>query len=125
MTGWVTGLLVVQLLLGGYLLSFVLSAGAPWSNARASRIPDPIVFGHLLAALAATVLWVIHVTTGERGFAWARTLRGGRRIGPPTGDPAEARVAEKQTPPIAIGLHGLFAALLLLTTALVAAGIAG
>lgn len=138
MTEFVIGLLVVQLLLGAYLFSFTLSAGMKHGTARATRLPAPVLFGHPGLALTSTVLWVVWMATGERGWAWAtfvamvlavggglflvlRTVRGGDVVDRPAAlDPADVRRAERQIPYPAIGLHGLIALTLVVCTLLVA-----
>lgn len=144
----VTGLFVVQLLVGGYLFSFVLGAGQRASNARATRIPDPAAVAHPLAAVVTVACWLICLATDERGFAWVcfglllataagglfmafRTVTGGPTVDRPgrrqgvldPGDPAEIRVAEKQIPTAALVLHGTTFLVLLIGTLLVALGV--
>ncbi|MBM9460266.1 hypothetical protein JK386_10160 [Nocardioides sp. zg-536] len=119
------GLLAVQVLLGGYLFSYLLSAGQPRATARATRISDPVSALHLLAALAALALWMIYQAGHDIAFAWATlgvlalTAAGGMTMAvktlaePPilegvvSEDPADARVAESQIPRPAIYLHGV------------------
>ena len=145
----ITLLFVVQILLGAYMYSFVLGAGQMGSNARATRIPDPVAFVHPVGAGLTLVSWFIHLGTGADGFVWVTftlllltasaglvmalvTLRGKRLVDRPAahqvvlvpGSPAEIRVAEKQIPPLALALHGLGFAALLCTTLLVALGVA-
>jgi len=148
MSTLVTGLFVVQVLVGGYMFSYVLGAGQKSSNARATRIPDPVAVAHPLAAGVTVVSWLIHLASGERAFAWIcvglllataagglfmafRTFTGGPTVDRPgrrqgvldPGDPAEIRVAEKQIPTPVIVLHGATFLLLLVGTALVASGV--
>ena len=137
---YVLAFFVVQLLVGAYMFTFVLGAGQLNSNARATRIPDPIAVVHPLAAGGTLLLWVVYLVTDERVFAWAtfvallltasggavmalRTVRGGPTVDRPAADPAEVRVAEKQIPRAAIVLHGLTFLLLLAGTLLVALGV--
>jgi len=140
MSKFVIGLLIFQLLGGAYLLSFVLGAGQRLSNARATRLPDPVVFLHPSMALATTGLWVLWMATWDRGWAWAalaavlltvggglflflRTKQGGEMLDRPAADPADVRVAEKQIPGLAIAGHGLFAVTLVVCMLLVALGV--
>lgn len=142
MTGFVMGLLVVQLMLGGYLLTYVGKAGMKHSNARATRLADPVILVHAGLAGVGTVLWLLHLVTDERGFAWgafavllagaslgslmgAKTLLGSRRVDQPAGSAADVQVAEKQIPLVAIGTHGLIALTLVVCTGLVTFGAAG
>ncbi|WP_436701382.1 hypothetical protein [Nocardioides sp. BYT-33-1] len=143
----VTGMFVVQLLVGGYMYSFVLGAGQRGSNARATRIPDLVAFIHPVAAIVTFACWLAYLAGDATGFAWTTfvllllTASGGALMalrtvtGPPTvdrpsprqgvldpGDPAEIRVAEKQIPRAAIVLHGLTFLVLVAGTLLVALG---
>lgn len=145
----VTGMFVVQALVGGYMYSFVLAAGQRSSNARATRIPDLVAFAHPVAAVVTFAAWLAHLATDEAGFAWLAfallllTAAGGAVMalktltGPPVvdrpsprqgvldpGDPAEVRVAEKQIPRAAMVLHGLTFLVLTIGTLLVARGVA-
>ena len=140
MTNFVMGLLIVQLLGGAYQLTFVLGAGQKLSNARATRLPDFVVVGHLTAALTATALWVVWMATHEDVFAWAtlavllvtsagglfmfaRTARQDSVVDRPAVDPADVRVAEKQIPATALAVHGLGAVVLLACVLLEALGV--
>ena len=138
----------LQLIVGGYMYSFVLAAGQRSSNARATRIPDLVAFAHPLAALVAFSIWIAYVTSDRTGFAWATfvavlvtasggavmgvaTLRGSRYVDRPEphrgvldpGDPSEVRVAEKQIPLASMALHGGTFLLLAVGTLLVALGV--
>jgi hypothetical protein len=140
MSMYVLAFFIVQLLVGAYMFTFVLGAGQLNSNARATRIPDPIAVVHPLAAGGTFLLWVIYLLTDERAFAWAtfvallltasggavmalKTLRGRPVVNRPAADPADVRVAEKQIPKAAIVLHGLTFLVLLAGTLLVALGV--
>jgi hypothetical protein len=142
-----TFLFVLQLLVGGYMYSFVLAAGQRASNARATRIPDLVAFAHPLAALVTFSVWIAYVTSDRTGFAWATfvavllTASGGAVMGIATlrvsqyvdrssarravvepGDPADVRVAEKQIPIASIALHTGTFLVLAIGTLLVALG---
>ncbi len=148
MSTLVTGLFVVQALVGGYMFSFILGAGQRSSNARATRIPDLVAVAHPLLAVVTAAAWLVHLATGDDGFAWvtfalllltasgglvmtAKTMSGKPYVDRPRqgvlvpGDPAEIRVAEKQIPRAAIVVHGITFLLLLAGTFLVALGVAG
>lgn len=142
MTNFVMGLLVVQLLGGVYQLSYVLGAGKRPSTARATRLPDPVVVGHPMAATVSTALWLGWMTMDERGFAWLtlvallltaaggafmflRTAGRSPVVDRPAADPADVRVAEKQIPKVALAVHGLGALLLVGCVLLVALGVVG
>jgi len=121
----VLSLLIAQLALGVYQLTFVLDAGhRRASNARGSRLPDPLVFGHPLLALTTLALWVAWMESDEVTLAWvalgslgvtaagglamfARTVTRGRMLEPPRGDGADMRVAEKRIPTVALAAHGI------------------
>ena len=140
MSGFVMGMLVVQVLGGLYLLSFVARAGQEWSNARATRLPDPVVMAHAGVGIAVTGLWVVVLVSGMTGLAWVafaalcvgaalgvtlwlKTARGAPVRETPGGSPADARVAEKQIPGIALVGHGALALALLVSALLVALGV--
>lgn len=124
-THFVTGLLFVQVLLGLYQFSIAGNAGRPESVARATRLPTPTLFVHVMVAVIAVILWLVVEGTGWRGVAWATfatlvvgasigSFMGLRTVGRPTtvaetqGMQAEAAsliVAEKQIPGVSIALH--------------------
>lgn len=136
-SGYVMAMLVFQVFGGLYLLTFVAGAGQKRSTARATRLPDPVVLTHGGLGITATVLWILYLVTGARGFTWAtfavlaagaafgvfmwlKTARGAPVVAEPAGSPADVRVAEKQIPGIAIAAHGALALALLVCTLLVA-----
>lgn len=137
------GLLVVQLILGGYQFSFVADAGRPESSARASRLPDLAVFGHIVTGIATTLVWIVWLSTDQRAIPWIAvgTLALGasvglfmarRTIGKPTivsadavryPDRADVVAAEKRIPGVAMALHGTVATLMFVLVLLVALGV--
>jgi hypothetical protein len=40
-------------------------------GATASRLPAPVIFGHVLLALTGLVFWVIHLLPGSQAAVWA------------------------------------------------------
>lgn len=138
------GLLVVQLILGGYQFSIVSDAGREESTARATRLPDAAVFGHLLTGIVSTILWVVWLSTQEHAVSWIAvgTLAAGGAIGAfmfsrTAGKPAivstdavrypdraDVIAAEKRIPGISIALHGMIATLIIVCALLVALGVA-
>jgi hypothetical protein len=40
-------------------------------GATASRLPAPVIFGHVLLALGGLVCWVIHLLSGSGAAGWA------------------------------------------------------
>ncbi|WP_435771141.1 hypothetical protein [Nocardioides sp. SYSU DS0651] len=134
-------LLVVQVLVGMYLYSFVLGAGQKNSNARATRIPDLVAVLHPAAAGSTVVLWILYLVSGETGFAWAtlgvivataalggfmslKALTGRATVDDrPAAEPADVRVAEKQIPGLVARFHGLTFAVMAVLILLVALGV--
>jgi hypothetical protein len=143
MGNFVMGLLLVQLILGGYQFSIVSGAGRPESVARATRLPTPVIFGHATFAVLAVVIWIAYLGTHSRTVAWIAfaVLACGaslgivmllRTVGRPLRLPvsagsypedADVTVAEELIPRPAMVLHGLAATGLLLCTFLVAIGV--
>lgn len=135
------GLFIVQFLLVAYQLSFVMDAGRPESNARASRVPDTMALGHLLLAAVATGVWLGWRTFGDRAWAWTAfgaallvALIGfaisQRAMAKPAvlstsidRDPADIRTAESRIPEGAQILLGLISVVLVVLVLLVALGV--
>jgi len=145
MKQFVLGLLIVQLLLGGYQFSFTTSAGQPGSVARATRLPSPAVFFHIFLAVMALIVWIVYFVSDQRAVAWVAfgilavgaslgLLMALRTIGRPTRlpvepgeypDPADVTVAEQLIPRPVMALHGLAATGLVVCTLLVGLGATG
>ena len=128
---------VVQTLGGLYQLGILASQRASHSPARASRLPDLLVFAHGVLGFLAAGLWVGQLTTGNDTFAWstlgviALAIAGGtvlfvktefssETIDHAAADPAEVRVVEKRIPKTVLHGHGLGAAVLAVCVLLVA-----
>lgn len=129
MSNLVMGLLVLQVVGGVYLFSLTASTGQAASNARATRLPSLLVFGHSLLGLLAPALWLAWLLTHAQGWVWAtlvsllssvagglvmlaKTVRGPAAVDRPAADPADVRVVEKQIPHAALVGHGGLAALI-------------
>lgn len=143
MGNFVMGLLLVQLLLGGYLFSFTTGVGRAESVARATRLPSLVVFGHMSLSVVALVTWIVYVGTRSRTVAWiafgillASAALGLvlllRTVGRPVRLPvvpgeypedADVTVAEGLIPGPVMVLYGLVWAGLLLCPFLVAIGV--
>ena len=68
--------MVIAALISWFITAFVgLYLLAVWlienDAAAPSRLPGPVIFGHVFLALTGLVLWVIYVLTDTRRLAWA------------------------------------------------------
>lgn len=137
MTKFVMAVFVVQVLGGLYQMGILASAGSRHSTARASRLPDLLVFSHAVLGFLAAGLWIGQLATGNDLWAWltlgvvALTIAGGTvmfvktefapdTIDRPALDPANVRVAEKQIPKTVLHAHGAGAAVLVVCVLIVA-----
>jgi hypothetical protein len=60
------------ILAGLYMLAvWLIENDVTSRGVRRSRLPVPVVFGHLLLALTGLVLWVIYLVLERKVFAWA------------------------------------------------------
>jgi hypothetical protein len=60
------------ILAGLYMLAvWLIENDVTSRGARPSRLPVPVVFGHLLLALTGLVLWVTYLVLERKVFAWA------------------------------------------------------
>jgi len=116
-------------------------AGVPESNARATRLPEPILLLHPVFGVSAIAVWLAYMLTDGEPLPWVTLglLVAGALLGAFLGlqtmrpapdpvavsprDPAAARLAEKRIPPIAILAHGGLALLILLCVLLAALGV--
>jgi hypothetical protein len=63
---------VVTALGGLYLVAIWLIEYDPdFQHAAATRLPVPVVFGHVLFAVAGLVLWVLYLITDRKAYCWA------------------------------------------------------
>jgi len=64
---WSAAVLAGLYMLAVWLIENDVTSG----GAAASRLPAPVVFGHLTLAVCGLVLWVTYLVVGVKGFAWA------------------------------------------------------
>ena len=65
--GW-----LVTAFVGLYLLAvWLIENDVTRRGAAASRLPAPVIAGHVLLALTGLVLWVIHLLFGSTPWGWA------------------------------------------------------
>ncbi|MBG0830862.1 hypothetical protein HS041_24180 [Planomonospora sp. ID67723] len=124
---------LITAMAGIYLLYLWLSGGGlQQQSTKVTRFPAGLVFAHPLLAVSALGCWIAYVLTARQAFAWVsfgvltasavlgfvmftRWLGGGRH----------ARGAGQRFPLVAVLLHGLAGVttfVLVLLTAVVAAG---
>ena len=62
--------------LGGFGLlgMWLRGGGASGSGGSASRLPQPVIFGHFLLAAIGLVLWIIYLANDSDGLAWTATV---------------------------------------------------
>ncbi len=71
---------IVTALGGLYLLAIWLIEYDPdFQRAAATRLPVPVVSGHVLFAVGGLVVWLMYLITDEDIFAWATARRPGLR----------------------------------------------
>ena len=62
---------LVTALFGLYLLAvWLIENDVRHRGAAASRLPAPVIVGHVLLALTGLVFWVIHLLAGSRAAGW-------------------------------------------------------
>jgi hypothetical protein len=59
--------------LGGFYLlgTWIARGGLRQQQARTTRLPTPLVFGHFLLAATGLVVWIIYLAVGSTALAWA------------------------------------------------------
>jgi hypothetical protein len=62
---------LVTAFVGLYLLAVWLIENDVTNRGTASRLPAPVIFGHVLLALAGLAIWVVHLITGSTATGWA------------------------------------------------------
>jgi hypothetical protein len=127
--------------LGGFVLlaRWIAGGGLRQQQARTTRFPAPLVFGHFLLAAAGLIVWIVYLAVDKDGLAWtafvvlvvvallgftlfARWLPVYRAASPAAGAPAagESAPAERQLPVPVVVAHGLVAAATLVLVLLAA-----
>src|SRR6476646_11002361 len=61
----------VTAFVGLYLLAVWLIENDVGQDAVHSRLPGPVILGHVLLALTGLVFWVIHLLFGAASWGWA------------------------------------------------------
>jgi hypothetical protein len=62
---------LVTALFGLYLFAvWLIENDVTHRSATASRLPPPVIFGHVLLALTGLVFWVIHLLSGSDTAGW-------------------------------------------------------
>jgi hypothetical protein len=137
MTKFVMAVLVIQVIGGLYQFMVLATARSEHSTARATRLPDWVVFTHAALGFLAAGVWVGQLVTGNDLFAWTtlglllmsvvggtvlflKTELRSETLDRPAMDPADVRVVEKQIPKSVIHGHGLGAAVLVVCVLVVA-----
>ena len=135
----------VAILAGLYMLAVWLIENDVTSRATPSRLPPPVVFGHLLLAGTGFTLWVGYLVLHRKVLAWATVAvlvgiatlgltmflrwvpvyRGADDlVGLPGAPPAGHEIpAEGHFPVILVALHGLLAVTTLILVLLTALGL--
>ncbi len=62
---------LVTAFVGLYLLAVWLIENDVTSKATASRLPGPVILGHVLLALTGLVVWVFYLLTDSDMFGWS------------------------------------------------------
>ena len=63
---------LVTALIGLYLLAvWLIENDVTRKGAAASRLPGPVILGHVLLALTGLAVWVVHLLSGSAAWGWA------------------------------------------------------
>ena len=63
---------LVTALIGLYLLAvWLIENDVTRRDAAASRLPGPVILGHVLFALTGLAVWVVHLLFGSAAWGWA------------------------------------------------------
>ena len=66
---------IVTALGGLFLLAIWLIEYDPdFQRATATRLPIPVISGHVLCAVSGLAVWILYLVTGEAWFAWATVV---------------------------------------------------
>lgn len=55
---------------GGLLMFAVWIAKGGARQPRTTHLPPPVLFGHLLLAVAGLIVWIVHLLTDHDALAW-------------------------------------------------------
>jgi hypothetical protein len=132
------------ILAGLYMLAVWLIENDVTSRATPSRLPPPVIFGHLLLAGTGFILWVGYLVLHRKSLAWAAVVvllgiaslgltmfmrwipvyRGADDpAGPPGTPPASYQIpAEGHFPVFLVAFHGVLAVTTLILVLLTALG---
>lgn len=131
---------VITALGGFYMFGTWLTRGG--ARGGTSRLPVPVVFGHLSLAAIGLVVWIVYLVTDKDALAWtafillvpvallgfvmlARWIPVHRaRATAPTG-PGQDAPAERHFPLVVVLAHGLFAVVTVVLVLLTALGVGG
>ena|SRR5215831_9515301 len=62
----------VTAFVGLYLVAvWLIENDVTQRGGHASRLPGPVILGHVLLALTGFVLWVVHLLSGSTAWGWA------------------------------------------------------
>jgi len=62
----------VTALVGLYLVAvWLIENDVTRKGAAASRLPGPVILGHVLFALTGLAVWVVHLLSGSAAWGWA------------------------------------------------------
>lgn len=123
--------------LGGFVLLAKWITGGGAKAGSTSRLPAPVVFGHLVLAAVGLVLWIIYVITDTSALAWVSfillivvALLGFTMVARwlpvfqgKVGGEGDLVPAEKHFPVAVVGAHGVFAVATVVTVLLSSAGV--
>ncbi|RKN45547.1 hypothetical protein [Streptomyces hoynatensis] len=131
---------VITALGGSYLFGTWLARGAARTGSG-TRLPVPVVFGHVVLAVAGLAVWIVYLVVDKRGVAWTAFLllvpvavlgfamlarwiplyRAGTAAAPAEDGPAAP--AERHFPVAVVAVHGLLAVTTLTLVFLSALGV--
>ena len=62
----------VTALVGLYLVAvWLIENDVTQQDGIASRLPGPVILGHVLLALTGLAVWVVHLLSGSAAWGWA------------------------------------------------------
>lgn len=146
---------IITAAFGAFMVTtWVRHGGARGTNTAASHFPPPLVFGHLLLAVAGLVVWIVYLVGDLEALAWVAfgvlvvvalggdvlVYRWARDRRTPTGARGQAataaggsasatatrqQLAEQRIPTVAVAGHGVFAVATIVLVLLTALGVGG